>query len=357
MKRNNILYIDLLTSSGHLPYNEYQINAFKALGLDVWIICREPQASYFRQKGIKVAFVLDERFYSKHSHFNRLYLIWIQLKIYHYIRTHHFEYVVIGSYDTITQFLMPLTIDTFIINHVNPTFLDNPIKLLLTNLISNRAIHVALNEDIKSYLASKLATKRVICVPHGFSKKNKINCAFQDRDLSLYHKIIFCPSVGSSDIHKIESLLLSTEVLTFLHSNNYLLILKGDYKCSQSENILCIHRHLSKEEYDDLFIKSDLILIWYNESFQYRVSGVLFECIGNNKVASIADIPSMRSYEMIFNYNPYINLSIDEIDTYSVIDHFQKLLNIGNEILYINTNKVQPKDSWNQAFKRLKRTI
>lgn len=341
MKTKKLLYIDFLTSFGHILYNQIQIEAFKKLGYDVWVICRESQYSHYERFGVHKGFVLKDKYY-RNNIVNRLYIVYAQFKAYLFARKTMFDHVIIGCYDTITLFLMPQVKNTYIVNHVNPQLLANPIKLFLTKLISKTVIHVALNKDIENFLKGVLKTDRVVLVPHGFRAKEEIPFTAYWKEFDTYKKIIFSPSSESTDINLIKNLISQKGFVSYLERNNYLLVLKGHYEQPQSRNIICLKRYLVEQEYNELFLKSDVIMVWYNQSFKNRVSGVLFECIGNDKVVSIADIPSFRSMSEVFNYNPYlISKSCDDI-----ISHFDYLFTIQNKTAYINKNQLLPINYW-----------
>ena len=63
---------------------------------------------------------------------------------------------------------------------------------------------------------------------------------------------------------------------SFLEETDTFLLLNG--KGEDKGRIRFVHRRLNDNEYRSLFMRSDIILMAYPETFIYSVSGVSFEC-------------------------------------------------------------------------------
>ena len=80
----------------------------------------------------------------------------------------------------------------------------------------------------------------------------------------------------------------------FLIENDIVLVLKNKpIGVPDIQNIVYINRYLTKDEYQGLFLKSDIIVLAYPKEFEYRVSGVSFECVSNSKNILVLENPSL----------------------------------------------------------------
>jgi hypothetical protein len=85
-----------------------------------------------------------------------------------------------------------------------------------------------------------------------------------------------------------------------------------DAKQIHSSNIQTINHYLSAEEYQLLFLTSDIILLAYPDNFQYRVSGVSYECVANQKKMVAKYLPALEYCQSFYNYSPLFN-DIDQL--------------------------------------------
>ena len=109
----------------------------------------------------------------------------------------------------------------------------------------------------------------------------------------------------------------------FIKKNQIQIVLKGTINnVNLNSNYLLIDKRIEKEEYENIFFKSDFLLISYPESFNLRISALLFECFSNNKICFISNIEAFKVFEVNFNYNPYY-ISIE-----SLIKNISDLLDV-----------------------------
>ena len=67
---------------------------------------------------------------------------------------------------------------------------------------------------------------------------------------------------------------------------------------------------MEKEDYECLFLKSDVIFLPYPRSFQYRTSGVLLEALSNHKKALVSDTSYFRQYQNVGIDIRYLHLIV-----------------------------------------------
>ena len=204
------------------------------------------------------------------------------------------------------------------VNHNNISGLDNFVKRFFFKRISKKNTHIVFEDYIKKRLY-QIGVKNVLVFPHGIpdpivghSIDDNLSQLFLPKkiDYANYKYVLFSPS-SSTDQPFINKLIKNKRVLSFFEENKILLILKGNLDTSLSENIIVINKYLSKDQYQNIFIKSNFILLCYPTSFKYRVSAVFFECIANNKICLLSDIEAFNCYESHMNFNPFFK-NIDD---------------------------------------------
>ena len=166
--------------------------------------------------------------------------------------------------------------------------------------VSKRYKQIVLDAESKVYLHS-LGVDNVEVVAHGLVKPfyNKSATSVYDQKFKGYSKIIFSPSLTSVDEHVLAFLIADSAFLDYLASNNVLFVLRSQVLKSTCGYIHIIRDVMEKEDYECLFLKSDVIFLPYPRSFQYRTSGVLLEALSNHKKALVSDTSYFRQYQNV----------------------------------------------------------
>lgn len=335
-----VLYIDYLTKNGHVLFNRIQLQALLSqTEVDIDLVVRDSFEPY-QDLRITPLFVLSSKYYFSGRWGSRLCTIWVQLWIYLKVKFELYDFIIISSYDALTFWMMP-TIHgkIFIFNHNNIARFDNKLEKWCAMQIPKNVTHLVFNDYMKRRML-ELGFDKVEVIQHGFESKEKETNLLSSKYLNeVFSKVIFIPSSNSSDAKLIQTLINTSKMQEELMKHNAVLILKGKYDQPFTKNVKVIDGWLMKEEYDYLFIRADLILSLYHDNFNYRVSGVLFECIANNKRCLLKDTPNFRTYQCYMKYDAYTPNDID-----STINSIFRLLNqSSNDFnLYTDVEKLQP---------------
>ena len=339
MNRNAVLYIDVICSDGHVAFNKIYINKLLSAGYEVKLILKKNYEKKLNLPNSMILFELPSFLFYDFKRIgiiNRLLmllsLIYINLRIF----SNRFKDIYIGGYEEISFYFSFFIKKTILIKHNNISGLDNKLKRYFFIKNSKKHKLLVFNEDIKNYLI-KLKLKNIIVKPHGLPEKFYLSSG--NNNFSDFVKIIFIPSSNSSDQKFILELINNYFFLDYLKVNNYLLIIKGSYS-NVNPNLLVIKNPLSYEDYKDIFMNADIILLPYPNSFKFRVSNVLHECIANNKICLLSKIESFEVYSIHFNFNPFFQ-NINEL--IERINYVVNSNNLMNSIYYREKEKLEPK--------------
>ena len=116
---------------------------------------------------------------------------------------------------------------------------------------------------------------------------------------------------------------------SFLEETDTFLLLNGNGE--DKGRIRFVQRRLNDNEYRSLFMRSDIILMAYPDTFIYSVSGVSFECVSNRKKMLVYKIPSMEYCSRLCNYDPFFS-EITQLVTKA------KMMYQGNEDIFLTVS-------------------
>ena len=283
-----VLYIDPASFLAHSNYNRMQIEALCKIADRVDFVFKEGYEKDLNIASDNIVYSIPLRYYkrTKNSLLSRL----ITIYVYYLIKRN----IKLNDYDVILFF-------TYLINHINVSGLPfSRIKRFFYRCVSKRYKQIVLDAESKVYLHS-LGVDNVEVVAHGLVKPfyNKSATSVYDQKFKGYSKIIFSPSLTSVDEHVLAFLIADSAFLDYLASNNVLFVLRSQVLKSTCGYIHIIRDVMEKEDYECLFLKSDVIFLPYPRSFQYRTSGVLLEALSNHKKALVSDTSYFRQYQNV----------------------------------------------------------
>lgn len=305
MKRT-VLFIDYAYQQGHVNFNKIHIDALRADGYDVKIVLHRDIMKRLPYREDDYALILPNllKLRDGHALINRISFILSLLLIKIVVRVRNFDNVVVSYCDEVTLGLLPLCRNMYIICHNNAASFKNNIKRYFMQRLSKHNRFIVFNEEMsKPFRCQGINDVRVVshgCVPP-FTMKPDIQLPL---NISSYDKVIFHPS-PKPDVDFVKRLVLNASLNKFLHDSNTLLILRN-MPCGVSEtsNIKFINEYLSQGQYQNLFLLSDVILLAYPPTFEYRVSGVSFECVANEKKMLIKANHAFDYCRDFLNYDP-----------------------------------------------------
>jgi hypothetical protein len=291
----SILYIDPICNKGHIGFNNIYINAL--LSTDKVKIDLALPKSYANKLTINKEYNLvdiPEELYTFNSTIfkrlsNRVKIIKIQCNIKKSIRFESYDLVLVSTFDNISLLFTRFSKNTILVchNNIRQAF-KSKMHLQFLRLLAKRYKLLVFNFDQYDFLKKNKISNAVV-IPHGI--REPFQTDFSEK---LSHndqkKKIFIPSSNSLDRNFVRELLISQRLNDFLAVSNYFIYIKIPKQKSALSNVITINRYLTKEEYKSLFIESTHILLPYDkQQFRYRVSGVFFEAIANDKSLLIYD--------------------------------------------------------------------
>ena len=297
-----VLYIDPASFLAHSNYNRMQIEALCKIADRVDFVFKEGYEKDLNIASDNIVYSIPLRYYkrTKNSLLSRLITIYVYYLIKRNIKLNDYDVILFSYYDEICLFFVKYPLFTYLINHINVSGLPfSRIKRFFYRCVSKRYKQIVLDAESKVYLHS-LGVDNVEVVAHGLVKPfyNKSATSVYDQKFKGYSKIIFSPSLTSVDEHVLAFLIADSAFLDYLASNNVLFVLRSQVLKSTCGYIHII-RDVMKEDYECLFLKSDVIFLPYPRSFQYRTSGVLLEALSNHKKALVSDTSYFRQYQNV----------------------------------------------------------
>ena len=322
-----VLYIDPVSHLTHASFNKMQLQALMN-NSDVFCVFKQGYSSYLNLSTSNIVLEIPLKYYDFQP--NGLVTRLQYWRILTYIKRHVdfslYDRVIYSYYEEISFFFAGMPKGALLINHVNLAGLSSYIKRWFYKQVSKSNTQLVFNERMKAFLTS-IGINSVKIVAHGIPSKfnNSNNSVFDELNINIiaYKKILFMPSATSANQSFLRDLLSSKDFNDYLKNKKYLLIVKGDYPCRDESNILILKHYLSDECYKSLLLQSDIVLLSYHEKFINRVSGILFECIGNEKNVVLSNVDGLLAYKAIFAWDPYftdIDSLMYKIDCYDYYD-------------------------------------
>lgn len=112
----------------------------------------------------------------------------------------------------------------------------------------------------------------------------------------------------ASDSEIFKEIIAYENTSKLLLTNGIRLIFRSQHFEYESESISIIRKHLSVQDYNDLFFRAKGVLLFYPKTFEYRFSGALLDAFRNKKNVIGTNIPIVRHFnslypDMCFYYN------------------------------------------------------
>ncbi len=337
---NKFLYIDPFSPNGHINFNKIYVSALSGLNLSIDFIFKEDYAKNLNLP-INPIFEIPKNYYYESGKLGNRILYY---KIFKFLKKkinfQSYDYVFFSSYEEISLFTSRIKGNLFLISHDNVRGFLSPVKRFFLKRLAKNSTFLVF-EDYMKDLILKTGIEKVKVLPHSYLqgdiKKNptkKDHCEYQ----------IFLPSSANNvDFEFINTIINSNEIKDILVKKNIVLTFKSKSIKSQHRNISIINYRLNDEEYRRLFLQSDIILIPYS-NFLYRTSGVLFECIANEKKAFIKNLKAFECYK---------NMS-SSLYYFSSIEDFKILLKKIDKIVHASPDFEELKSLYGPEILRLR---
>ena len=312
----NVLLIDYRSPQGHEPYLRIQIKSLLEQGFNVKCVLKEgygnieeisedlslfyiPSALYIDGKGLKkrLSYIIILRYIKKR------------------IDERKWDAIILTSYEVLSLSLYRPFNKVMIINHNNINDVENNfIKRTCFKLLPKNYKHIVFN----SYIADKveeMTNIRPIIIPHGLPKvKFNVSESILEKLHCKRKTFLFSPSKNSTEASLLEQFCNSVQFNNYLEEKGLTLIVRRKIKVEDRfiKNYHVIERYLSDDEYYTLMTNSLACIICYGDSFKYRVSGTLFECMSLNIPALVSTNESLVVYQKHARYNMFFS-SVSDI--------------------------------------------
>lgn len=311
---SKVLFIEYYKQPGHVNFNRIHIDALLRAGAEVRLVMHRKVAEKLPYPKEMYCLVLPAWLEHKQGHpfFNRLVLCLTLLYIKCRVPISSFDRVILSYWEETTLGLIPLCRGMYLICHGNAASFSSGLKSLFMKRLACYNHFVVFNERMASPFLER-GIRNVHILSHGcmppFTLPEELRVSPFDK--SRYDYVVFHPS-GNVDGDFIQSL-NDASFLEFLQRERILLVLRnkpaGFPACP---NIVFKSGFLKTEEYRQMLLYSDAVLLAYPPDFQYQVSGVSFECISNRKNLLVKYTPALAYCGDFYNYNPFFT-TVEEL--------------------------------------------
>ena len=306
---------------GHDNLNERYINKCKEKGYSVDVILSKRLKEKIKNNiDVNSIWDIPDFFIDvKSKYLFHFYQLMVSIRIVYFTKLKYYDHVFLSSFDELALGLLKSKRSFFLLNHSNFSKTDNFLKMYFFKKLAKRHTFIALSESIRqAYFLEGIKNVKVDSI--GLYKKHKLDfkadvLKLRDKTINYrsYNKIVFIPTAKKLGDSFIMSLINSKKLQNLLNEKRILLIVKG-VNYNSCSNIFGIDYRLSDLEYKTIFLLSNLVILNYPKEFEYRISGLLFECFSNNKACLLSRIDSFIEFEEFFNYDPFYSDQNELID-------------------------------------------
>ena len=300
-----ILFVDYIQQIGHVNFNRIHIESLIREGYDVKVVVHKDIASRLPFPHDTYAFLLPlwMRQHKGHPVMNRIRFLLALLYVRCHLWSHHYDEVVLSCIDEPTLWLLPPSGHFWAVCHGNAMSLTGGgwKRRFLRGLRKKASFLVFDDYMARPFRDNNLSVSVIShgCVP-------PFPAVYQVSLPNVPHgsHLIFHPSSKMNErcLYMMQN---DNAFQSFLEETDTFLLLNG--KGEDKGRIRFVHRRLNDNEYRSLFMRSDIILMAYPNTFIYSVSGVSFECVSNRKKMLVYKIPSMEYCSRLCNYDPFFS--------------------------------------------------
>lgn len=338
-----VLIVDYIAGYGHRSFNRIHINAIKSCGVDIQLISKKGFFDYLNDNSLKQSLIPSVFFRSFKAGvfaqiFARLFDIlkllvvkWVSLKS-------NSDFIIFLDYDILSFFTFRTNTPVALVNHFNVDDLDNKFKLNLTKKLPPHYAFVDLNTFIDNHFKQLIPGVKSVVIPHGLDHfvSNEDKSLLTPFDLEKY---VFCPVSSSFNKRLLEDIFTSKKLESYLHERRMKICMKGNaVDVCKIDRIIQLPSYVDDVLYNTLLSNAFAVFLPYDDSFKYRVSGVLHECYAKNIPVICSRTESFEQYEQYMAYDSLIHNVDDFI-------HTLESLNSCN-VYYINLDTLSPVNAW-----------
>lgn len=336
-----ILIVDYLSYPGHKRFNKIHIDALEGLGHDLFFVGKKDQFPDSCEP--RLLCIPPDIFFKSlplQSLSSRIQNILCLKWVYSHVHEEDFDLILFPTYDIVSLFFSPFKNKCLVINHNNVSQLNSRIKAWMTRHLPLSVSHITLDSLSQKRLQEVIPNAKVYMIPHGFDKPSNNISKPVWLDCDTY---FFCPvnrNFNQEDVNKLFQNSLLHEVLKKARSCIYI----KDFSGIENNSVLkIIPSNVPQKEYDYMIQKAKAVILPYNSSFRYRVSGIFFECVAANTTVIVSDIESFKQYSDL-NVLYYSDIE-------SFVSCIRKVLSMSPSLY--DLTRVEPQNYWRTVISDL----
>lgn len=286
MTKKYILLIEPMGNSGHKDINEHMIE----------ILSKNYNIEFVSEKNYIDTSIYQDLIYrelpkeyclsnleKKGKIINRIVILKAFNWIFNNFNFSKYDYIIFMEYELIAFFLSSFLYKKFnknilLLNHTNiDEVCNSKIKRMVFKKLHSNIKFLCYEDFITDYVRDNF-NKTVYTLKHNLNLKKieliEDKTILKNKDIS-----VVCPSNNSLSDHMLEKII---ELDKNLELDGVNIIIKSNKLVYNGNNVIIINNYLSEKEYINLINQSDFVLLPYNSTkwqYNYRVSGVFFDCI------------------------------------------------------------------------------
>lgn len=301
-----ILYINYMLQYGHINFDLIHINALLSQGYDVKVIAHARVAQRMNlPEGVLLLALPDWLdLDTGNGILNRVMYLVTLLFIRMHVKVKAYDQVIISNVDEVSLALLSPCRDMLVYCHNPYSCLQSRVKAYFLKQLAQHNRLMVFNESMKTPFL-QVGITQVGIISHGCMPSFRYHETTSiDRYVKEGQRVVFHPSHRPNQRFLCE-LLADERLQKQLEESNTVFLMRDRSGRYQSKGrIRILADYLTAEEYQNLFLKADVILLAYPDDFRYKVSGVSYECFANQKNLLILESPSFSYCKDFYNYDP-----------------------------------------------------
>ena len=224
------------------------------------------------------------------------------------------DLILVSTYETR---IMPIGLRFFkknrkkiiVIENNNIDLLANKVHRFCYNIIKNKVFHIVYENYIKDHLITELGIDkgRVCCVPHVMYKQEKHSFR------SLLSNFDCIAISSSTDEEFIKSMIDFETENKFFKNNNIKILIKSSRYQFDDDFLRVINKMIPKEEYDYYYSSCKIVIAYFSNDYNYRMSGTIVDAFSNEKIIISNNFSLANYYSQKYEGSIIVANSIDDL--------------------------------------------
>lgn len=306
----NILFIDTISPTGHKNFDSGVLRCLSGINdLRIDVIIRNDFIK-LDQYNINTVEFIDDKFIPenilkkyKNIHKYRLFMRYNQYvclkKLFSRIKNKKYDLILFACIDLLSFFFATIGIKKrcAFIDHSISDLSESNFKLFFWRHINKKIEAVLMEDYINQYIKNELRARDKTWIVH-HTLPSIDNNMIKNSIQSSNNKLVFSPGESIDEVF-VENLIKNSKEIP----NDTLIIIKSRKYTYQSDKLLVYNRRLTDSEYYGYLNDCSYLLIAYNENYNYKTSGVLYEAVKHHRKVLIHSNNSLIYYNKKYPNN------------------------------------------------------